>query len=172
MYYAKAIETGLQADEYPAIPEYDEKDILPSDYPLDENPVKIPQFKKIINDSITDGKLSIKTYEAIGKCCVLHNLGYKINVDWQLVYAVLNSFISEDKNRGDIYNVTGVTMYCIALLAESKLKLDEDIRVLYSSAWLYFLVFAIWEAVLVACKMQKSMRLTLELFIGFCTILT
>ena len=99
-------------------------------------------------------------------------MDYKINLDWQLVYAVLNSFISKDKNRGDIYNVTGVTMYCIALLAESKLKLDEDIRVLYSSAWLYFLVFAIWEAVLVACKMQKSMRLTLELFIGFCTILT
>lgn len=138
VYYARAIEAGLQADEYPAIPEYDEKDILPFDYPLDEDPVKIPQFKKIINDSITDGKLSIKTCEAIGKCCALHNLGYEINVDWQRVYAVLNSFISEDKNRGDIYNVTGMTMYCIALLAESKLKLDEDIRVLYSNANLYF----------------------------------
>lgn len=138
VYYARAIEAGLQADEYPAIPEYDEKDILPFDYPLDKDPVKIPQFKKIINDSITDGKLSIKTCEAIGKCCALHNLGYEINVDWQRVYAVLNSFISEDKNRGDIYNVTGMTMYCIALLAESKLKLDEDIRVLYSNADLYF----------------------------------
>ena len=137
-YYARAIEAGLQTDEYPAIPEYDEKDILPFDYPLDEDPVKIPQFKKIINDSITDGKLLIKTCEAIGKCCALHNLGYEINVDWQRVYAVLNSFISEDKNRGDIYNVTGMTMYCIALLAESKLKLDEDIRVLYSNANLYF----------------------------------
>lgn len=138
VYYAKAIKAGLQADEYPAIPEYNEKDILPFDYPLKEDPEKIPQYEKIINNSITDGKLSIKTCEAIGKCCALHNLGYEINVDWQRVYAVLNSFISEDKNRGDIYNVTGMTMYCIALLAESKLKLDEDIRVLYSNADLYF----------------------------------
>lgn len=138
VYYAKAIEAGLQADEYPAIPEYDEKDILPFDYPLNEDPEKIPQFEKIINDSITDGKLSIKTCEAIGKCCALHNLGYEINVDWQRVHAVLNSFISEDKNRGDIYNVTGMTMYCIALLAESKLKQYEDIIVLYSDTSLYF----------------------------------
>lgn len=134
VYYSMAIKAGLQTDAYPAIPKYDEKDILPFDYPLDEDPVKIPQFEKIINDSLTDGKLSIKTCEAIGKCCALHNLGYEINVDWQRVYAVLNSFISEDKSRGDICNVTGMTTYCVGLLIDSKLKQDEDPKSLYYEA--------------------------------------
>lgn len=138
VYYAKAIKAGLQADEYPAIPEYDKKDILPFDYPLDEDPAKIPQFEKIINDSITDGKLSIKTCEAIAKCCALHNLGYEINIDWQQVYTALDSFKNEDKTKGDVCNVTGMIKYCIGLLIDSKLKQDEDLKYLYANAKEYF----------------------------------
>lgn len=138
VYYTKAIEAGLQADAYPAIPEYNEKDILPFDYPLTEDPAKIPQFEKIINDFITDKKVTIKTCEAIAKSCSLHNLGYEINVDWQQVYVGLDCFFSEDKTEDNVFNATGIIRYCIALLAESKLKQDEDIRVLYSNAWLYF----------------------------------
>ena len=137
-YYAKAIKAGLQADEYPAIPVYNEKDILPFDYPLDEDFAKIPQFEKIINNFITDKKVTIKTCEAIAKCCALHNLGYEINVEWQRVYDGLNSFISEDKTRGDVCNVTGMTKYCIGLLIDSKLKQDEDLKYLYANAKEYF----------------------------------
>lgn len=137
-YYAKAIKAGLQADEYPAIPVYNEKDILPFDYPLDEDFAKIPQFEKIINNFITDKKVTIKTCEAIAKCCALHNLGYEINVEWQRVYDGLNSFISEDKTRGDVCNVTGMTKYCIGLLIDSKLKQDEDLKYLYANAKAYF----------------------------------
>lgn len=137
-YYAKAIKAGLQADEYPVIPVYNEKDILPFDYPLDEDFAKIPQFEKIINNFITDKKVTIKTCEAIAKCCALHNLGYEINVEWQRVYDGLNSFISEDKTRGDVCNVTGMTKYCIGLLIDSKLKQDEDLKYLYANAKEYF----------------------------------
>lgn len=138
VYYAKAIKAGLQADEYPEIPEYDKKDILPFDYPLKEDPEKIPQYEKIINNSITDGKLSIKTCEAIAKCCALHNLGYEINVDWQQVYTALDSFKNEDKTKGDVCNVTGMIKYCIGLLIDSKLKQDEDLKYLYANAKEYF----------------------------------
>lgn len=138
VYYAKAIKAGLQADEYPAIPEYNEKDILPFDYPLKEDPEKIPQYEKIINNSITDGKLSIKTCEAIAKCCALHNLGYEINVDWQQVYVVLDSFYREDKTKDDVCNATGMTRYCIGLLIDSRLKQDEDLKSLYDNATVYF----------------------------------
>ena len=134
IYYFMAINAGLQADEYPAIPEYNEKDILPFDYPLDEDPAKIPQFEKIINNFITDKKVTIKTCEAIAKCCALHNLGYEINVEWQRVYDGLNSFISEDKTLEDICNVTGMTKYCIGLLIDSKLKQDENPGSLYCDA--------------------------------------
>ena len=138
VYYAKAIKAGLQADEYPEIPEYDKKDILPFDYHLKEDPEKIPQYEKIINNSITDGKLSIKTCEAIAKCCALHNLGYAINVDWQQVYTALDSFKNEDKTKGDVCNVTGMIKYCIGLLIDSKLKQDEDLKYLYANAKEYF----------------------------------
>lgn len=134
IYYFMAINAGLQADEYPAIPEYNEKDILPFDYHLDEDPAKIPQFEKIINNFITDKKVTIKTCEAIAKCCALHNLGYEINVEWQRVYDGLNSFISEDKTLEDICNVTGMTKYCIGLLIDSKLKQDENPGSLYCDA--------------------------------------
>lgn len=137
-YYAKAIKAGLQADAYPAIPEYDEKEILPFDYPLDKDPAKIPQFEKIINDSLTDKKVSIKTCEAIAKCCALHNLGYEINVDWQQVYVVLDSFYREDKTKDDVCNATGMTRYCIGLLIDSRLKQDEDLKSLYDNATVYF----------------------------------
>lgn len=133
-YYFMAIEAGLQADEYPAIPEYDEKDILPFDYSLNEDNVRIPQFEKIINNFVTDKKVTIKTCEAIAKCCALHNLGYEINVEWQRVYDGLKSFIREDKTLEDICNFTGMTKYCIGLLIDSKLKQDEDPRSLYSDA--------------------------------------
>lgn len=133
-YYAKAIEAGLKADEYPEIPEYDKKDILPFDYPLKEDPEKIPQYEKIINNSITDGKLSIKTCEAIAKCCALHNLGYEINVDWQQVYAVLVPFHNEDWDEVDVCNATGMTRYCIGLLIDSQLKRQERSECLYSNA--------------------------------------
>lgn len=138
VYYARAIEAGLQADEYPAIPEYDEKEILSFDYPLDKDPAKIPQFEKIINDSLTDKKVSIKTCEAIAKCCALHNLGYEINVDWQQVYVVLDSFYREDKTKDDVCNATGMTRYCIGLLIDSRLKQDEDLKSLYDNATVYF----------------------------------
>lgn len=138
VYYAKAIKAGLQADEYPEIPEYDKKDILPFDYPLKEDPEKIPQFEKIINDSLTDKKVSIKTCEAIAKCCALHNLGYEINVDWQQVYVVLDSFYREDKTKDDVCNATGMTRYCIGLLIDSRLKQDEDLKSLYDNATVYF----------------------------------
>ena len=134
IYYFMAINAGLQADEYPAIPEYNEKDILPFDYPLDEDHAKIPQFEKVINNFITDKKVTIKTCEAIAKCCALHNLGYEINVEWQWVYDGLNSFISEDKTLEDICNVTGMTKYCIGLLIDSKLKQDENPGSLYCDA--------------------------------------
>lgn len=137
-YYAKAIKAGLQADAYPAIPEYDEKEILSFDYPLDKDPAKIPQFEKIINDSLTDKKVSIKTCEAIAKCCALHNLGYEINVDWQQVYVVLDSFYREDKTKDDVCNATGMTRYCIGLLIDSRLKQDEDLKSLYDNATVYF----------------------------------
>lgn len=137
-YYAKAIKAGLQADAYPAIPEYDEKEILPFDYHLDKDPAKIPQFEKIINDSLTDKKVSIKTCEAIAKCCALHNLGYEINVDWQQVYVVLDSFYREDKTKDDVCNATGMTRYCIGLLIDSRLKQDEDLKSLYDNATVYF----------------------------------
>lgn len=137
-YYAKAIKAGLQADAYPAIPEYDEKEILPFDYPLDKDPAKIPQFEKIINDSLTDKKVSIKTCEAIAKCCALHNWGYEINVDWQQVYVVLDSFYREDKTKDDVCNATGMTRYCIGLLIDSRLKQDEDLKSLYDNATVYF----------------------------------
>lgn len=138
VYYAKAIKAGLQADAYPAIPEYDEKEILSFDYPLDKDPAKIPQFEKIINDSLTDKKVSIKTCEAIAKCCALHNLGYEINVDWQQVYVVLDSFYREDKTKDDVCNATGMTRYCIGLLIDSRLKQDEDLKSLYDNATVYF----------------------------------
>ncbi len=138
VYYAKAIKAGLQADAYPAIPEYDEKEILPFDYPLDKDHAKIPQFEKIINDSLTDKKVSIKTCEAIAKCCALHNLGYEINVDWQQVYVVLDSFYREDKTKDDVCNATGMTRYCIGLLIDSRLKQDEDLKSLYDNATVYF----------------------------------
>lgn len=137
-YYAKAIKAGLQADAYPAIPEYDEKEILSFDYPLDKDPAKIPQFEKIINDSLTDKKVSIKTCEAIAKCCALHNFGYEINVDWQQVYVVLDSFYREDKTKDDVCNATGMTRYCIGLLIDSRLKQDEDLKSLYDNATVYF----------------------------------
>lgn len=137
-YYAKAIKAGLQADAYPAIPEYDEKEILSFDYPLDKDPAKIPQFEKIINDSLTDKKVSIKTCEAIAKCCALHNWGYEINVDWQQVYVVLDSFYREDKTKDDVCNATGMTRYCIGLLIDSRLKQDEDLKSLYDNATVYF----------------------------------
>ena len=137
-YYAKAIKAGLQADAYPAIPEYDEKEILSFDYPLDKDHAKIPQFEKIINDSLTDKKVSIKTCEAIAKCCALHNLGYEINVDWQQVYVVLDSFYREDKTKDDVCNATGMTRYCIGLLIDSRLKQDEDLKSLYDNATVYF----------------------------------